>query len=78
MCDSMINHKKYNKDLFLAHDLPVFPVVDRILITIKERVDVARDIDKLELKYRRQNNQKSWLRKAMEDMDMILDEEDDE
>lgn len=60
------------------HDLPVFPVVDRILITIKERVNVARDIDKLELKYRRQNNQKGWLRKAVEDMDMILDEEDDE
>jgi len=58
--------------------LPVFPVVDRILITIKERVDVARDIDKLELKYRRQNNQKGWLRKAVEDMDMVLDEEDDE
>jgi len=53
-------------------------VVDRILITVKERVDVARDIDKLELKYRRQNNQKSWLQKVTEDMDMVLDEEDDE
>lgn len=53
-------------------------MVDRLLITIKERVDVARDIDKLELKCRRQNNQKSWLRKAVEDMDMVLDEEDDE
>lgn len=41
-------------------------------------MDVARDIDKLELKYRRQNSQKSWLRKAMEDMDMVLDDDDDE
>lgn len=64
--------------MILAHDLPIFPVVDRILINIKERVDVARNIDKLELKYRRQNNQKSWLRKAVEDMDIVLDEDDDE
>lgn len=53
-------------------------MVDRTLITVKERVDVARDIDKLELKYRRQNNQKTWLQKTMEDMDIVLDEEDAE
>lgn len=41
-------------------------------------MDVARNIDKLELKCRRKNNQKGWLRKAVEDMDMVLDEEDDE
>jgi len=41
-------------------------------------VDVARDIDKLELKCRRQNTQKSWVRKAMEDMDMVLDDNDDD
>jgi len=52
-------------------------VVDRILITIKERMDVARDIDKIELKCRRQNNQKNWLQKAMEDMEMILEEDNE-
>jgi len=52
-------------------------VVDRILVTIKERVDVARDIDKIELKCRRQNNQKNWLQKAMEDMEMILEEDNE-
>ncbi|XP_077277605.1 ATP-dependent RNA helicase DDX24 [Temnothorax americanus] len=72
------NYTKLCKTLGRTHDLPVFPVVDRLLITIKERVDVARDIDKLELKSRRQNNQKGWLRKAVEDMDMVLDEEDDD
>ncbi|KYN21126.1 PREDICTED: ATP-dependent RNA helicase DDX24 [Trachymyrmex cornetzi] len=72
------NYIKLCKTLGRTDDLPIFPVVDRILITIKERVNVARDIDKLELKYRRQNNQKSWLQKAVEDMEMILDEEDDD
>ncbi|XP_012522780.2 ATP-dependent RNA helicase ddx24 [Monomorium pharaonis] len=72
------NYIKLCKTLGRTHDLPVFPVIDRILIAIKERVNVARDIDKLELIYRRQNNQKGWLRKAVEDMDMVLDEEDDD
>lgn len=71
-------YTKLCKTLGRTDDLPIFPVVDRLLIAIKERVDVARDIDKLELKSRRQNNQKGWLQKAMEDMDMILDEEDDD
>ncbi|XP_029677924.1 LOW QUALITY PROTEIN: ATP-dependent RNA helicase ddx24-like [Formica exsecta] len=72
------NYSKLCKTLGRTHDLPTFPVVDRLLISVKERVDVARDIDKLELKCRRQNTQKSWLRKAMEDMDMILDDDDDD
>ncbi|KAL0128779.1 hypothetical protein PUN28_003878 [Cardiocondyla obscurior] len=72
------NYIKLCKTLGRTDDLPIFPVVDRILISIKERMDVARDIDKLELKCRRQTNQKSWLRKTMEEMDMVLDEEDDD
>ncbi|XP_070165605.1 ATP-dependent RNA helicase DDX24 [Polyergus mexicanus] len=72
------NYSKLCKTLGRTHDLPTFPVVDRLLISVKERVDVARDIDKLELKCRRRNTQKNWLRKAMEDMDMILDNDDDD
>ncbi|KAG5324186.1 DDX24 helicase, partial [Acromyrmex heyeri] len=72
------NYTKLCKTLGRTHDLPIFPVVDGILVTIKERVDVARDIDKIELKCRRQNNQKNWLQKAAEEMEMILDEEDDD
>lgn len=44
---------------------------------MKERVNVAREIDKLELKCRRENTQKSWLRKAKEEMEMVLDDDDD-
>ncbi|XP_029160128.1 DEAD-box ATP-dependent RNA helicase 13-like [Nylanderia fulva] len=72
------NYSKLCKTLGRTHDLPTFPVVDRLLIAVKERVDTARDIDKLELKYRRQNTQKSWLRKAMEEMDMVVDDDDDD
>ncbi|XP_076644359.1 ATP-dependent RNA helicase DDX24 [Halictus rubicundus] len=71
-------YTKLCKTLDRTEDLPVFPVVDRLLIAVKERVDIARDIDKLELKCRRDNSKKGWLRKAVEEMDMVLDEDEEE
>lgn len=68
---------KYFDNLILAHDLPTFPVIDKLLIAIKERVDVAREIDKLELRCRRKNTQKNWLRKAAEDMDIVVEDDVD-
>lgn len=59
----------------LAEDIPTFPVIDRLLIAVKERVDIAREIDNLELKCKRNNVHKGWLQKAVEDMDIILDED---
>lgn len=67
----------YKVNLILAHDLPTFPVIDRLLVAIKERVDVAREIDKLELKCRRENIHKNWLRKAAEEMDIVLEDDTD-
>lgn len=64
-----------SSSLLLAEDLPMFPVIDRLLIAVKERVNIAREVDKLELKCRRDNSQKGWIRKAVEDMDLLLDED---
>ncbi|EZA59290.1 hypothetical protein DMN91_008515 [Ooceraea biroi] len=72
------NYSKLCKTLGRTHDLPMFPVIDTLLISIKERVNVAREIDKLELKCRRENAQKSWLQKAKEEMDMVDDDDDNE
>ncbi|XP_012284459.1 ATP-dependent RNA helicase DDX24 [Orussus abietinus] len=58
-----------------TEELPVFPVVDSLLIAIKERVNLAREIDKLELRCRRDNVQKGWLKRAVENMDIVLDED---
>lgn len=55
----------------------MFPIVDKLLIAVKERVDIAREIDKLELKCRRDNSQKGWLHKAIEDMDLVLEEDEE-
>ncbi|XP_001604682.1 ATP-dependent RNA helicase DDX24 [Nasonia vitripennis] len=64
------------KTLNRTEDLPTFPVVDRLLVAVKERVNVAREIDKLELTCRRDNSQKGWLQKAAKDMDLLLDDEE--
>nr|XP_034181790.1 ATP-dependent RNA helicase DDX24 [Osmia lignaria]XP_034181791.1 ATP-dependent RNA helicase DDX24 [Osmia lignaria] len=71
-------YSKLCKTLGRTQDLPTFPVVDRLLIAVKERVDIAREIDKLELKCRRDNSQKGWLRKAVEDMDLVLEEDEED
>ncbi|XP_012252477.2 ATP-dependent RNA helicase DDX24 [Athalia rosae] len=63
------------KTLGKTQDIPTFPVVDRLLIAVKERVNLSREIDRLELMCRRDNAQKGWLHKAVEDMDLVLDED---
>ncbi|XP_011305135.1 ATP-dependent RNA helicase DDX24 [Fopius arisanus] len=68
-------YTKLCKTLGHTNDIPTFPVVDKLLMSVKERVNVAREIDKLELRCRRDNVQKGWLKKAVEDMDLVLDED---
>ncbi|XP_012141553.2 ATP-dependent RNA helicase DDX24 [Megachile rotundata] len=71
-------YTKLCKTLGRTEDIPTFPVVDRLLMAVKERVDIAREIDKLELKCRRDNSQKGWLRKAVEDLDLVLEEDEED
>lgn len=61
---------------FVAQDIPMFPIIDRLLVAVKERVNVAREIDKLELVSKRDNLKKNWLKKAAEEMDLLLDEDE--
>ncbi|XP_043492137.1 ATP-dependent RNA helicase DDX24 [Polistes fuscatus] len=69
------NYSKLCQTLGRTEDIPTFPVIDRLLMAVKERVDIAREIDSLQLKCKRNNVHKSWLQKAVEDMDIILDED---
>lgn len=61
--------------LILAEDFPLFPVEQDILATLKERVNVARELDKLELNIRKTNSDVGWLQKAAAEMDIIIDDE---
>lgn len=46
---------------------------DRHLSVVKERVDLARDVDKLELKNKKSSSEIGWMKKTAEEMDMIID-----
>ncbi|CAG9762185.1 unnamed protein product [Ceutorhynchus assimilis] len=67
------NYLKLCKTLGKGEDLPIFPVNDKFLSAVKERVNLARDLDKLELQVRKANSEEGWLQKAAKDMDIIVD-----
>lgn len=46
-----------------------------MLNSIKERVNLARELDKLELQVKKANSESGWLQKAAKDMDMIIDDD---
>lgn len=54
--------------------MPVFPVQENVLKAVKERVNVARELDKLELQVRKARSDTGWLQKAAENMDIIIED----
>ncbi|XP_017331717.1 ATP-dependent RNA helicase DDX24 [Ictalurus punctatus] len=73
--DDMMNYKKIYRTLGKDEDLPVFPVQNKCMTAIKERVDVARKIEKIEYYNSRQKQHNSWFRQAAEEMDIDLDDD---
>lgn len=57
-----------------AEDIPLFPIENNLLNAVKERVNSARDLDRLQLKVKKTNSEVGWLQKAAEEMDMIIDD----
>lgn len=44
--------------------------------SMKQRVNVARDIDKMQLEYKKASSKVSWVERAAQDMDLLLDEDE--
>lgn len=55
----------------------MFPVSDRHLKAVKARVDLAREVDVLELKMRRSKSEIGWIKKSAQEMDIIVDDMSD-
>ncbi|XP_036449350.1 ATP-dependent RNA helicase DDX24 [Colossoma macropomum] len=73
--DDMMNFKKIYRTLGKDEDLPLFPVQNKCMTAIKERVDVARKIEKIEYHNSREKQHNSWFRQAAEEMDIDLDDD---
>nr|XP_023015527.1 ATP-dependent RNA helicase DDX24-like [Leptinotarsa decemlineata] len=58
----------------LYEDIPVFPIQQNFLNAVKHRVNLARELDKLQLQVRKANSEAGWFQKAAEEMDIIVDD----
>ncbi|XP_017123570.1 ATP-dependent RNA helicase DDX24 [Drosophila elegans] len=72
------SYVKLYKTLERTEDLPLFPISERFLPAVRERVNLARDLDKEELKLKRVQSERGWMKKHAEEMDMIIDGYNDE
>ncbi|BFG06305.1 ATP-dependent RNA helicase DDX24 [Drosophila madeirensis] len=72
------SYVKLYKTLERTEDLPLFPISERFLSGVRERVNLARDLDKEELKLKRVQSERGWMKKHAEEMDMIIDGYNDE
>ncbi|XP_017270147.1 ATP-dependent RNA helicase DDX24 [Kryptolebias marmoratus] len=73
--DDMINFRKIYKTLGKDEELPMFPVESRCMEAIKERVNLARKIEKIEFYKGREKRHDSWFRQAAKALELDLDDD---
>ncbi|XP_051724176.1 ATP-dependent RNA helicase DDX24 isoform X2 [Ctenopharyngodon idella] len=73
--DDLMNYKKICRTLDKSEDLPVFPVQEKCMAAIKERVTLARKIEKMEFFHSREQQHNSWVRQASEAMEIDVDDD---
>jgi len=57
-------------------DLNPFPIDEQIISSVKQRVNTARTLDKFLWDQRKEDAQKNWLKKAAEEAELELSEDD--
>ncbi|NXJ61899.1 DDX24 helicase, partial [Rostratula benghalensis] len=73
--DDLINFRKIYKTLEKSEELPFFPVDSNCMSSIKERMNLARQIEKAEFFNSRAKQHNSWLQQAAEALEMDLDDD---
>uniref|UniRef100_A0A6I8RZT6 ATP-dependent RNA helicase n=1 Tax=Xenopus tropicalis TaxID=8364 RepID=A0A6I8RZT6_XENTR len=73
--NDMINFKKIFRTLEKNEELPDFPVESKCMSGIKERVNLARMIEKMEYFNCKAKQQNSWLQQAAEALELDLDDD---
>lgn len=52
----------------------MFPIQQNYLDAVKQRVNLARELDKLQLQVRKANSESGWFQKAAKEMDIVVDD----
>ncbi|XP_056401626.1 ATP-dependent RNA helicase DDX24, partial [Hyla sarda] len=74
--DDMINYRKIFRTLEKDDELPIFPVEAKCMNGIKERVSLARQIEKMEYFNSKAKHQNSWILQAAEALELELEDDD--
>ncbi|NXT04267.1 DDX24 helicase, partial [Prunella fulvescens] len=73
--EDLINFRKIYKTLDKSEELPFFPVDAKCMTSIKERMNLARQIEKAEFFNSRAKQHNSWLQQAAEALEIDLDDD---
>ncbi|NXT17439.1 DDX24 helicase, partial [Syrrhaptes paradoxus] len=73
--DDLINFRKIYKTLQKTEELPFFPVETKCMTSVKERINLARQIEKAEFFNSRAKQHNSWLQQAAEALEIDLDDD---
>ncbi|XP_010013591.1 PREDICTED: ATP-dependent RNA helicase DDX24, partial [Nestor notabilis] len=73
--DDLINFRKIYKTLEKSEELPFFPIETKCMTSIKERMNLARQIEKAEFFNSRTKQHNSWLQQAAEALEIDLDDD---
>ncbi|NXE54056.1 DDX24 helicase, partial [Casuarius casuarius] len=73
--DDLINFRKIYKTLEKSEELPFFPVETKYMTSVKERMNLARQIEKAEFFNSRAKQHNSWLQQAAEALEIDLDDD---
>ncbi|XP_014066271.2 ATP-dependent RNA helicase DDX24 isoform X4 [Salmo salar] len=73
--DDMMNFKKIYRALGKDEEVPMFPIQSQCMAAIKERVNMARKIEKIEFHNSREKQHNSWFKQAAEALEVDLDDD---
>ena len=71
-------YKRMCKTLNRDEDLPLFPIDSGMFSGVKVRVNVARELDKLKLTFRKEEVSKSWWKKTAEEAELEYSDSDND
>uniref|UniRef100_A0A8C6Z349 ATP-dependent RNA helicase n=1 Tax=Nothoprocta perdicaria TaxID=30464 RepID=A0A8C6Z349_NOTPE len=74
--DDLVNFRKIYKTLEKSEELPFFPIETKYLTSVKQRMNLARQIEKVEFFNSRAKQHNSWLQQAAEALEIDLDDDD--
>ena len=72
------SYKKVCQSLGKKNGLPSFPVDHSVLSALRQRLQLAKEIDSIEHRHKKKQSEKNWIRNAAEECDILISDNDDD